>query len=48
MLSTHFLVQSVFSTLVLSVWSSCNPILDIVQLVQNRRHEGRVVFVVVE
>lgn len=46
-LSTHSLVQSVFLTLVRFAWSSCNPILDIVQLVQNRRHKGLVVFVVV-
>lgn len=46
-LSTHSLVQSVFLTLVCFAWSSCNPILDIVQLVQNRRHKGLVVFVVV-
>ena len=45
-LSTHSLVQSVVPTLVASVWSSCNPVLDSVKLVQNRRCEGLEVFVV--
>lgn len=39
-LSTHLPSLLVFPTLVVSVWSSYNPMLHIVQLAQNKRHEA--------